>query len=304
MSPIPILLTCDIHTHTYGVDQVRQDLEQVRSILLQLDLPCTFFFPSRSAIPLKDQVQALRADGHEIGCHGLTHDPSEQFSQLPGDQQREFLTQATDELTQTLGERPTSFRAPAFKLSGYTVRVLDELGFQADLSVNSQRLGIFGSDLYNLGPLRAPRRPYHPSWDDPYAKGEARLLEIPVSAWILPFVSNSERLLGIRFMRSFFHLLYKEASTTGKPIVFVFHPEDMNPHRGVERKAKFSWRHLLPSMTHGFEFRYLLFEHDWRQVQRDQVALVRYMSSFQRVRFLTVREYLKQFGNGTNGGPP
>lgn len=299
MTQVPVLLTCDIHTHTYGVDPVRQDLEQARSVLQDLGLRCTFFFPSRSAVSLKDQVHALQREGHEIGCHGLTHDPAEIYSRLSIDQQREFLSQATDELTDTLGERPTSFRAPAFKVSGGTLQILDELGYRADLSVNSQRLGIFGSDIYNLRPLLAPRRPYHPSWENPYTKGKARLWEIPASAWILPFASNSERLLGLRFMRSFFHLLYEEARRTGKPIVFVFHPEDLNERRGVEQRARLSWRYLLPSPTHGFEFRYLLFEHDWRLVQRDQVSLFRTMASFPPVQFLTVKGYLKRFADGT-----
>lgn len=287
-----VLMTCDIHTHTYSAGMVHRDLQQARSILSEIGLPCTFFFPLRSAETLGRDVDALQRDGHEIGCHGLTHEAGEQYSQLPLEEQRNLLTQATGGLTEILGERPKSFRAPAFKVSGHTMRVLDELGYQADLSINSQRLGALGSDIYNFGPLLAPRRPYHPSWNNPYRKGDAQLWEIPVSAWILPFVSNTERLLGLRFMRCFFQFLYREALTTRKPIVFVFHAEDLNAARGMEERSRLTWRHFLPSSTYGFAFRYFLLERSWRRIQEDLIELFRYMSSFHRVRFLTVKEYL------------
>ena len=293
MKPVSVLLTCDIHTHTYGVEQVHRDLQAVQRILQEMRLPCTFFFPAESAEMLRGQVDELQREGHEIGCHGLTHDPSEQYSRLPVSQQEPFLQQATERLSRLLEKPPISFRAPAFKVSGQTMRILEGLGYEADLSVNSQRLGALGSDITNLAPLWAPRCPYHPSSSNPYRKGNGRLLEIPVSAWILPFVSNSERLLGLGFMRGFFRFLYGESRLTGKPIVFVFHAEDLNAQRGKQRRARWSWRYLRPSRTYGFEFRYLLFECDWQRVQEDQVALFRYMAGFPNVRFLTVRDYLR-----------
>ncbi len=303
MTEVPVLLTCDIHTHTAGAEQVDRDLQSARQILRETRLPCTFFFPAESAEMLRGQVDGLRREGHEIGCHGLTHDPSEIYSRLPVSRQERFLQQATERLSRLLEEPPISFRAPAFKVSGQTMRILEGLGYRADLSVNSQRLGALGSDITNLAPLWAPRLPYHPSWSNPYRKGNGRLWEIPVSAWILPFVSNSERLLGLGFMRWFFRVLHGESRLTGKPIVFVFHAEDLNAQRGRQRKAQWSWKYLRPSQTYGFEFRYLLFEHDWRRVQEDQVALFRTMAAFPDIRFLTVRDYLESLKCYNRGHP-
>jgi len=285
-------LTCDIHTHVTGPEPVREDLTEARRLLQGLGVRCTFFFPARSAQQLSDHVEALQADGHEIGCHGLTHVPSENYGILPPATQYEFLQQATDQLTALLGQRPVSFRAPVFKLSRGTIAALEALGYDADLSVTAQRLGVFGSDIYDLRPLFAPRQPYHPALENPFAPGRARIWEIPVSAWGLPFLSNTERLCGLSFMRWFFRALCAEARATGKPIVFMFHAEDLNGARRGEAQPRLSWRDFIPTRTHGFAFRRFLLEHNWQRVQRDAVALFQDMASVEGVQFLTVKEYL------------
>ena len=73
MKPVTILLTCDVHTHTGRLEQVREDLRVTRDRLRALGVVCTFYVPAASAEQLRDVVRALRDDGHEIGCHGLTH---------------------------------------------------------------------------------------------------------------------------------------------------------------------------------------------------------------------------------------
>lgn len=292
MSRVPVLLTCDIHTHNYSGDQVREDLVETRAVLQEIGAPATFFFPSASAEILRDQLDPLRKDGHEIGCHGLTHGPDEDYSRLPAAEQLRILGACTDRLTALLDEKPVSFRAPTFKVSGPTVRALDQLGYRADLSVNSQRLGVFGSDVYSLGSLFAPRRPYHPSPESAFRKGESGVLEIPVSAALLPFLSNTERLLGLPFMRFFFATLYWESRLTAKPVVFVFHAEDFNGRRGHVPKGWPAWKHFVPTRSNGFVVRHYLFEGNWQNVRRDMTGLIQYMKGFRGVELLTVRQYL------------
>lgn len=292
MRQASVLLTCDIHTHSYGSAQVHEDLLEVRRVLRELRLPTTFFFPAVSAELLPGDVHALQEEGHEIGCHGLTHVTEENYARLPASEQRILLSQATERWAAVLSKPPISFRAPAFKVSGTTLALLEELGYRADCSINSQRLNLFGSDLYNLQPLWAPRGPYHPSFENPYTRGATRLWEIPVSAWGVPFASNTERVFGLGFMKCFFRRLHSEAQKIDKPIVFVFHAEDLNGTRQRERLSRLSWKHFLPSRTHGFVFRYFLMELDWRRVQQDLVSLFRFMADFGGVRFRTVGEYV------------
>lgn len=289
---VSILLTCDIHTHVWGSEAVDADLRRARKTLRDLGLPCTFFFPANSAEMLADHVRGLPGEGHEIGCHGLTHEPDEQYSGLPLARQQKLLTEATERIAAVLGRRPTSFRSPTFKVSGDTVRALEDLGYGADVSINAQRLPVFGSDMYNWRPLFAPRRPYHPSRRDAFTPGDTALWEIPVSAWMLPFVSNTERLLGLGFVRMLFRLLHAESRLTGKPIVFMFHPEELNAERPREARRRLSWTDFVPSPTYGLRFRESLFDRDWRRIERDLVSLVRFMAGFDDVRFLTVRDYV------------
>jgi len=292
MKFVYVLLTCDIHTHSHPAVEVNEDLNQARTTLGEFGLPCTFLFHSSSAELLPDQVIALRQEGHEIGCHGVTHELRENFSILPLAEQQRLLTKATNCITDILGERPMTFRAPVFKISGHTIQVLQELGYQADLSVVAQRIGIFGSDIYNFRPLFAPRRPYHPSTKNAYKRGTGKLWEIPVSALGLPFLSNTERLLGLSFIKIFFRMLYLEAQLIDKPIVFVFHAEDLNQFRKKKELRRLSWKDFLPLRDHGFLFRSYLLELNWRFVHRDMAALFCFMKSFPSVRFLTVQDYL------------
>lgn len=292
MRPVTILLTCDVHTHTAPPAQVREDLQVTRERLLALGVACTFYIPAASAEQLPDVVRALRDDGHEIGCHGLTHEPSENYATLPPARQRAILTEATERLARVLGERPVSFRAPVFKISGATIRVLQELGYRADCSINAQRLGLFGSDLYDVRPLAARRSPYRPSTDDPFRAGEAVVWEVPVSAALVPFVSNAERAFGLPFMRLLLRGLAAEGRVTGKPVVFMFHPEDVNGSRETLPRPPFSWRYLLPTRTYGIQARYFLMERRWNYIARDLEALWRAMQRLPGARFLTVQEYL------------
>ena len=91
MRPVVVLLTCDIHTHNHGPDPVHEDLARTRKVLGDLSAPCTFFFPANSAETLREEVATLAGDGHEIGCHGLTHTPDSHNAQ-PNFSFRHFLS--------------------------------------------------------------------------------------------------------------------------------------------------------------------------------------------------------------------
>ncbi|HYE90445.1 MAG TPA: polysaccharide deacetylase family protein [Terriglobales bacterium] len=291
MSAVPVLLTCDIHTHGYAPELVDDDLTAARTALRAAGLRATFLFPARAAAALAAQLAPLRAEGHEIGCHGLTHAADENFRTLPAARQRAILAEATAQIEALAGVRPVSFRAPAYRLGPATIAALEALDYRADLSVTSQRLGVFGGDPYHLGPLFARRRPYHPSPDAPYRAGATRLWELPVSACVLPFVSNTGRVFGERFMRVFFRALHAEARATGKPIVFVFHVEDLSPDRPADRRPRLSWRHFVPSPAYGLQVREFLVEHDWARVAAQTRALLATMARAPGVEVLTASEY-------------
>jgi peptidoglycan-N-acetylglucosamine deacetylase len=63
--------------------------------------------------------------------------------------------------------------------------------------------------------------------------GSSRILEIPISAMIVPFIGTTMRVTPslTRIVRRY---LYAEARRTDKPIVFLFHPNEcVQPSGGV-----------------------------------------------------------------------
>lgn len=291
MTDAHVLITYDIHITNYPLETVRRSLLEALAEQSRLGIKATFFFPAEAARLLAGEVRELTAAGHEIGCHGLTHRRGELYDRLPASEQRERLRQATIELEDVVQGRVKAFRAPAFRISGATLRALDDLGYEADLSMNSQRLGLLSSDVWNLTWMVAPRLPYHPDERRPWRPGRLRLWEIPLSCAILPFMSMTLLVSGVRVMRLFFRALLAEARMSAKPIVFMTHPEELLADREGPPPRPFRWRHLLPG-EHGFELRYALVERDPRVIARRSRGLFDHMRAAKGVRFLTVGEYV------------
>lgn len=302
MSGVPVLVTYDIHLGTQSAETVDRSLRTVIEMHERFQIKASFSFPAAAAQRLRPAVRALLDAGHEIGNHGLTHGPGEIYNRLPAGEQETLLRRATQALEEVTQRPVRFFRAPVFRISGATIRALEALGYEAELSMNSQRLGLLSSDPWNLTWLLAPRRPYHPSLRHPWRKGSTRLWEIPLSCALVPFMSNTMLICGLTFMKAFFSALYREALVFGGPIVFMSHPEELCPDREAVKRNPLGWRDLVPS-RYGFGFRHALMERDPVKIAKHSLALLDYLRSFQRVRFLTVSEYVRQLNGAPAWGP-
>jgi hypothetical protein len=208
--------------------------------------------------------------------------------------QKEKLSRATREIEDIIQQRVTFFRAPVFKISGATIRVLEELGYEADLSMNSQRLGLLSSDVWNVTWMVAPRCPYHPDCEYPWRKGQAKLWEIPLSCTLVPYMSNTALVCGLGFMKAFFWSLCIEVRFMRKPVVYMAHPEDLCSWREMPPQQPFRWRDLVPTRTEGLRFRRALLEVDPKKIARTSQALLEHMCGGGGFRFLTVPEYVAE----------
>jgi hypothetical protein len=291
---VPVLLTYDIHTHAaHSAPDVDRYLQHVLELHARIGVKASFFFPAEAAQAMKQTVASLVRNGHAVGCHGLTH-RNESYKTMPPAEQKEKLSRATREIEDIIQQRVTFFRAPVFKISGATIRVLEELGYEADLSMNSQRLGLLSSDVGNISWMMAPRRPYHPDIQYPWRKGQVKLWEIPLSCALLPYMSNTGLVFGLSFMKKFFRSLWVESRWSGKPIVYMVHPEDFYPWRQSSTRPPFRWRDLVPTRAQGFRVRRSLFETDAKRIARMSQALLGHMCRAGRVRFYTVPEYVAE----------
>jgi hypothetical protein len=293
---VPILITWDIDPNThFDLAQKRRTLQTALDLCGDQQIPATFFFVAREVELYPEQVTEMRKAGHEIGCHGLTHGDEEEYDRMPQKLQRSYLEQATRLLEDQAGMPITAFRGPRVKISHITLELLANYGYLADSSVCSQRLDFLSSNAVNLGWLAAPRVPYHPHRDSAFKPGDLDILEVPVSALVLPFISTTLYIMKFLFMKVMFGLLYAEARRTGKPIVYLAHPEEFGP----QSWPSFSWSDLSIERlrTHGLMIRKRLNESNPESRMSMNRTLLSHMARFPGVRFMTIRDYVQQYTN-------
>ena len=288
--PIPILITWDVDpSPEIPLEARKQSLQVAVQLCKEFRIESTFFVTANSDHASPDELENIKLFGGEIGCHGLTHGNEEDYDKMPEAIQRSYLELATRKLEKVSGCKIRVFRSPRVKISATTIQILSELGYITDSSVCSQRIDFISSNLINLGWLTAPRLPYKPHYNNVYKQGALPLLEIPISAVGVPFISASLSVLGISFMKVLFRLLYAEAQQTGKPVVYLGHPIEFT----AGWQIPFSWRELTPGFirTHGVLLRkrlYRLNPPEWLTATKE---LFTYMRSFPDIQFMTTGDY-------------
>jgi len=214
---------CDNDT---GREVYEAGLPRLLGLLARHDVQGTFYFTGKMAEMFPEAIELVMGYGHEIGCHGYDHSPEKAFDLLSYDKQLKELRKAKTVIEGVAG-RIESFRAPMLRINEDTVRALEEAGFKTDSSVASQRFDgplTFGAKR-KLKWLYAPRKPYMISYDSVVKSGSSNILEIPISAAIFPFIGTTMRISPFitKILQKY---LYHESKKTGKPIVFLFHPNE------------------------------------------------------------------------------
>lgn len=298
---VNVLITLDIHCYPDIERDIPMLIEEALKLFDDISIKATFLFPAIYAEKFSRQVQLILSHGHEIGCHGLTHNPdTERYNSLSYKEQKALLSEAKKRIEDITHVEVASFRSPAFKINADTIKALDENGFKADLSVNPQRLGFLSADISNLGWIYSPRVPYHPDLRNPFKRGSSAIWEIPQSSFIMPFMSNTGIAFGKTFMKMFFKSLYLESRFKHNPIVYMLHIEDIYP---VANKFmyKFEWKHLLPSKIYGFQLRYaLLHNKSGSHIARQNIELLKMMKNHKAVKFITAKEMVELLENKNN----
>ena len=298
--PVSVLVTWDIDPfRDVSIEEKKESLKQTQWLLREQHIKSTFFFHARIADQLNEEIEKLLDEGHEIGCHGLTHGSEENYNQMPEDMQRKYLDEATAILRKITARSIRSFRGPRMKTSHVTQKILEELGYTADCSVASQRVDVVSSNLINLGWIIAPRLPYQPSSRSAFRKGNREIWVVPLSAAILPFISSALYVLKTRVIKSLFRILYMESKRTGKPIVYLIHPFEFAPTTLRSELKNLSFFQLI--RTHGFLFRERLFEKDHLKRFKMNQELFAYMKSFPNVQFRTVKDYVSNYNSISAG---
>jgi peptidoglycan/xylan/chitin deacetylase (PgdA/CDA1 family) len=109
----------------------------------ELGVRATYFTTAEVAARFPDAVRALVRDGHELGCHGVTHTAFDTLDETHA--RREISDSAR--LLRTFAP-VTSFRAPYLRFPDAYVRLLEDEHFTLDSSLAKYKWS-----------YRAPRRP-------------------------------------------------------------------------------------------------------------------------------------------------
>jgi polysaccharide deacetylase family protein (PEP-CTERM system associated) len=191
----------------------------------------TFFVLGWVAERYPDLVRRLHAGGHEIACHGLTHELV--YKQTPEIFRKE--TAYAKSLLEDLAGAPVrGYRAATYSIvreSMWALDILEELGFEYDSSIFPVR-----HDLY--GVPDAPRAPYR------VASG--KLLEVPLTT--IEIAGQRLPCGGGGYFRLLPYGLFRWALRRVNrkdrlPVIFYAHPWEIDPGQpriaGSSLKSRF-----------------------------------------------------------------
>ncbi len=218
-----------------------------------------------------DLVRAIRAAGHEVGCHGYAHRLI--YEQTP-QQFRVDLRLARLVLEDILGEKVTAYRAPSFSVTRRSLWALDVLleeGFRFDSSIyptHHDRYGIAGTPL---GPHRIERSG-GVLWEFPPPVW--RLLKYPLPVGGGGYFRLYPYALTRRGLRSI--------NAAGRPFAVYLHPWEFDPEQPRLRPGALrAFRHYVG-------------------LRRTEDRLVRLLKDF---RFGTMSEALAEWSSSGQPAP-
>jgi peptidoglycan/xylan/chitin deacetylase (PgdA/CDA1 family) len=118
----------------------RVGVPRILALLDRHRIPATFFVPAHTAVTFPESVASIVAAGHELGCHGWSH---EDLAQLAEADERDVMERSAAKIERVAGRRPVGFRAPYWSLSERTLDLAVELGFVYDSSLMADDVHLY-----------------------------------------------------------------------------------------------------------------------------------------------------------------
>ena len=140
--------------------RLRESLEPLLALVRSRGMKATFFILGTIIQDEPDLVRELHREGHEIGCHGMTHVPL--WYLTPDAFRTELRTWRAVVRDLDPSIRVRGYRAPTFSLdwkTAWALEILAEEGFEYDSSIFPYRNHLYGV-------RKAPLEPYRPDPSD------------------------------------------------------------------------------------------------------------------------------------------
>ena len=198
----------------------------------------TFFLLGPVALDYPQLVRNLVSAGHEIGCHGWSHDLL--YTMTP-ERFRSETADAKKAIEDIAGTPVTAYRAAYFSItrqSFWALEILAELGFRCDSSVFPVKNWRYGIPDFDAAPGRVPT----PS---------GAIHEFPVS--VVGYAGRRLPAGGGAYFRIYPYALtrahVRRLENEGRPMVFYIHPWEFDPDHP---RVPLHWK---PRLTHYWNLR-------------------------------------------------
>lgn len=239
-------------------------------------VPATFFVIGADVGQggLAGSLGRAHAAGVELASHSYAHDYA--MSRWSEGEIAADLARADEAIERATSVRPTGFRAPGYTLSAALLKAVAGRGYTYDSSAFPAapyylaKAGVMGA-LQALGRpsraildsprvLLAPRGPYRPSLEAPYARGSAPLLELPMAVaplTRLPFIGTFATTMPWPLVEATFRTLSRDLlfnfelhavdvldESDGVPAVLTRQQRDLKvpvKHKLARLRRLFSW---------------------------------------------------------------
>jgi polysaccharide deacetylase family protein (PEP-CTERM system associated) len=216
----------------------------------------TFFVLGWVAERYPALIRELQRRGHEVACHGLTHELV--YRQTPAVFREETL-RSKNLLEDLTGTPVRGYRAASYSItreSLWALDILEELGFVYDSSIFP-----INHDLYGI-----PGAPRHP-----HKVGSGRLLEVPLTT--VSIVGQRLPCAGGGYFRLLPYALFswslRRVNAEGMPAVFYLHPWEIDPGQPrIKASLKSRFRHYTNLARTEGRLRTLLSEFRWDRMDR------------------------------------
>jgi polysaccharide deacetylase family protein (PEP-CTERM system associated) len=215
--------------------RVEANTERLLALLAERGIHGTFFVLGWVAEKSPALVKRIAHAGHEIACHGFSH---QLIYRQSTEEFREETKRAKGHLESLLGQPVLGYRAASFSVTPKSLWALDvliDLGFRYDSSIFPIR-----HDLYGL----------------PGAKPEPNVLTAPSGRTLVEFPMSAARFFGVQvpvcgggYFRILPYWLTRAGlrqinEQHGRPFSFYLHPWEVDPEQPRIRVGAFSrFRH-------------------------------------------------------------
>jgi len=195
-----IVITIDTEPDLHGSDYkgIYQGIPLLLKILDKYEIKATFFVTCDCIENYPKIFQNLQKQGHEIALHGYRHI---RFDDLTYNEKEQEIQKSLAVFKKYLRIKPKGFRAPQHSIDSDTLNLLTKYDFKYDSSqtpLNALQFLFF--------PRKFPLN-FKSFFSKPYKHYSKGLLEIPSTAFFIPFVSLVFRAFPKNLQKIYFFIL-------------------------------------------------------------------------------------------------